>query len=175
MATTEPASHRRTLGASMKDKAYWAMTPAQREARKEKMREYARNHRPEQALRDRRRKVAVSKHITNNPKQGKIKQYIATIKCDLGECTDCGLPCEEWNHCMFAFDHLDPTLKSFALSRAYKIAGMTRERIDNEIAKCELVCHNCHAFRTWIERQHDQNDTCDNDEREYLPLLELMQ
>ena len=92
----------------------------------------------------------------------------------MAECTDCGLPCEEWNHCMFAFDHLQPALKSFALSKAYKIIGITKEQIDAEIAKCELVCHNCHAFRTWIERQHDQNETCDNDEREYLPLLELM-
>jgi hypothetical protein len=76
---------------------------------------------------------------------------------------------------MFAFDHLDPALKSFALSKAYQITGITKEQIDDEIAKCELVCHNCHAFRTWIERQHDQNERCDNDEREYLPLLELMQ
>ena len=75
---------------------------------------------------------------------------------------------------MFAFDHLQPALKSFALSKAYKIVGMTKDRIDAEIAKCELVCHNCHAFRTWIERQHDQNETCDNDKGEYLPLLELM-
>jgi len=159
----------------VKDKAYWAMTPAQREARKEKMREYARNHRPQQALRDRRRKGFASNNATKNPKQASIKQYIVSVKCAHGECTDCGLLCEEWNHCMFAFDHLQPALKSFALSKAYKIVGITKDQIDAEIAKCELVCHNCHAFRTWIERQHDQNEACDNDEREYLPLLELMQ
>ena len=158
----------------MKDKAYWAMTPAQREARKEKMREYARNHRPEQAFRDRRRKTTANKKPHLGQKRAVVKEYIVSVKCAQGECTDCGLPCEEWNHCMFAFDHLDPALKSFALSKAYQITGMTKEQIDAEIAKCELVCHNCHAFRTWIERQHDQNETCDNDEREYLPLLELM-
>jgi hypothetical protein len=175
MATTALASHRRKIGATVKDKVYWAMTPEQREARKQKMREYARNHRPQQALRDSRRKGTVSKNATNNPRQASIKQYIVTVKCALGECTDCGLPCEEWNHCMFAFDHLQPALKSFALSNAYKINGMTKDKIDAEIAKCELVCHNCHAFRTWIERQHDQKKATDNNEREYLPLLELMQ
>ena len=56
---------------------------------------------------------------------------------------------------MFAFDHLDPKLKSFALSNAYKITGITKQMIVDEIAKCQLVCHNCHAFRTWIHRDHD--------------------
>ena len=156
---------------------YQAMTPEQREARKAQMREYARTHRAEQYRRDRARRARqpkISKHL-NGSKKDAIKNHIVSVKLQLAECIDCGLPCEEWNHCMFAFDHLQPTLKSFALSKAYKIVGITKEQIDAEIAKCELVCHNCHAFRTWIERQHDQNETCDNDEREYLPLLELMQ
>jgi hypothetical protein len=156
---------------------YWALSPEQRERRKEQMREYARSHRAEQYRRDkarRDRQPRISRKLRDNKKEN-IKQYINNLKCAIGECTDCGLPCEQWNVCMFAFDHLQPQFKSFALSKATAIPAITKEQIDAEIAKCELVCHNCHAFRTWIDRTHDRDKRCDNDEREYLPLLELMQ
>ena len=58
---------------------------------------------------------------------------------------------------MFAFDHLDPTVKLFTMAKAYKVKNLTMDMLVAEMAKCELVCHNCHAFRTYIERAHDQN------------------
>ena len=82
-------------------------------------------------------------------------EYVVQCKLELGHCHDCKLLCEDWNYCMFAFDHLDPKLKSFGLSNAYKVPGITKQMIVDEIAKCQLVCHNCHAFRTWVNRDHD--------------------
>ena len=84
-----------------------------------------------------------------------MREFVTDCKIEIGQCHACQLLCEEWNYCMFAFDHLDPTLKSFALSNAYKTTGMTKQMIVDEIAKCQLVCHNCHALRTWVNRDHD--------------------
>jgi hypothetical protein len=60
-------------------------------------------------------------------------------------CTDCGLifprPVMEW-------DHLPGTEKLMDLSNARRSAW-GKERILAEIAKCELVCANCHRMRTF--------------------------
>ena len=87
--------------------------------------------------------------------QDAMREFVIDCKIEVGHCYACKLLCEQWNYCMFAFDHLEPTLKSFALSKAYKIPGITKQMIADEIAKCQLVCHNCHAFRTWVNRDHD--------------------
>ncbi|MEN9558487.1 MAG: hypothetical protein RL141_856 [Candidatus Parcubacteria bacterium] len=56
-----------------------------------------------------------------------------------GACALCG-----YNKCSQAleFHHLDPSKKDFSVSAD----GSTRswERIKNEIAKCALICANCH-------------------------------
>jgi hypothetical protein len=151
---------------------YWALTPEQRERRKEQMREYARRHRPENA---RRKRAQYRKHGNARPHgtYEQIRNYVISQKVAAGQCADCWLPCEEWNHVMFAYDHLDRTQKLFAISKAYKMKNVSFDLLASEIAKCELVCHNCHAYRTWVDRAHDSID------REpiviELPLLELMQ
>jgi hypothetical protein len=57
-----------------------------------------------------------------------------------GACALCG-----YDRCLGAlhFHHLDPSTKAFALSRK----GVTRslDRLRVEIAKCVLLCSNCHA------------------------------
>ena len=127
---------------------YNMMSPAQKEARKAQMREYAKAHRPVPNYQPRVRANSFSR-----------KEWatltIITKKLELASCTDCGLPCEEWNHVMFAFDHLDPALKLFSLSKAAKVKGLTMEMLVAEFDKCQLVCHNCHAYRTFVERHHD--------------------
>lgn len=63
-------------------------------------------------------------------------------------CVDCGgtFPPE----CM-DFDHIDPSTKSFCVAKGPVSYG--RERVLAEIAKCELVCANCHRVRTWKHRR----------------------
>lgn len=57
-----------------------------------------------------------------------------------GKCFRCG-----YNKCerALAFHHLDPSKKDFGLSKN----GLTRswEKTKEELDKCVLVCHNCHA------------------------------
>ena len=129
---------------------YASMSPAEKEARKAQMREYARAHRPPKKVRQRR--IGAS---TSRKEWPQIR--IIETKLSLASCADCDLPCEDWNHVMFAFDHLDPTIKLFSMAKASKVKGLTMEMLVAELDKCELVCHNCHAFRTYIERHHDHN------------------
>lgn len=67
--------------------------------------------------------------------------WIDKIKVAAG-CIDCG-----WNEDPAAldFDHRDPTLKTFVMSRA---ATRTRESVLAEIEKCDVRCARCHRVRT---------------------------
>lgn len=69
------------------------------------------------------------------------RQYFQQIKVERG-CTDCGYNA---NPVALDFDHLPGSVKKY---RVCTMAGMRRELIDAEIAKCEVVCANCHRIRT---------------------------
>jgi hypothetical protein len=64
-----------------------------------------------------------------------------------GKCLDCGLAYAPF---VMQFDHRDPALKEFALSGRFQTASMARKRA--ELKKCDLVCANCHAWRTHRQR-----------------------
>ena len=95
--------------------------------------------------------------------------YVRAIKISIGECYD-KLYCRPDLQCTtallstFAFDHRDPLLKLFPLSQPFgkMTAGprrgerITASDIDAEIAKCDLVCHNCHSVRTWTGKHHSK-------------------
>ena len=72
------------------------------------------------------------------------RAYVNRIKIQIGECVDCGLVCDEHTVLAFAFDHLDPSQKSFTIAKAREFKP-TVEQLVHEMEKCELVCHNCHA------------------------------
>lgn len=56
-------------------------------------------------------------------------------------CTDCGV---QYPYYVMQFDHLGD--KAFNI--AHRAAGGAWADLENEIAKCEVVCANCHAIRT---------------------------
>lgn len=57
-------------------------------------------------------------------------------------CADCGIKYPSY---VMDFDHLDPALKikNVSLLKAHSL-----EKLYAEIAKCEVVCSNCHRIRT---------------------------
>jgi hypothetical protein len=63
-------------------------------------------------------------------------------------CTDCG---GRFQGHQMDFDHLDPSAKRFRISSA-PAALKNRAELLAEIAKCDIVCANCHRRRT--QRQH---------------------
>lgn len=67
--------------------------------------------------------------------------YFQQIKLARG-CADCGF---RGHPAALEFDHLPGAVK---LYRIAAMAGLKRELVDAEIAKCEVVCANCHRVRT---------------------------
>jgi len=49
---------------------------------------------------------------------------------------------------MMDFDHRDPSKKLFSIA-AGRALLMSREKLSTEIEKCDIVCANCHALRTY--------------------------
>jgi len=62
-------------------------------------------------------------------------------------CMDCG---GRFAACAMDFDHRDPSRKRFTISRM--VGRATTEAILDEVAKCDIVCANCHRLRTWAAR-----------------------
>lgn len=71
--------------------------------------------------------------------------YIKEVKSQ--PCTDCGV-CYPWY--VMHFDHLPEYEKDTQVSN---MRCWSLQRIQKEIAKCEVVCANCHAERTY-SRSH---------------------
>src|SRR5689334_12378328 len=76
---------------------------------------------------------------------------IATQAKDNQPCTDCGVAYRYW---VMQLDHIASRgPKAFTISAAYttdkaRRAYCTEAQLRDEIAKCEIVCSNCHAERT---------------------------
>ena len=62
-------------------------------------------------------------------------------------CMDCG---QSFHPCQMQFDHRPGVEKRFTIGRH---SGTGVHRIKREIAKCDVVCANCHALRTWMRRR----------------------
>jgi len=82
---------------------------------------------------------------TNRTRNFNIRNFILECKIARGNCMDCGYEMSERTARAFDWDHRDPHTKSFELSNPPKGATMT-ELLD-EMAKCDVVCRNCHALR----------------------------
>lgn len=86
------------------------------------------------------------KKINKDRYRSKNKAIINSAKDK--PCADCGVRYPPY---VMTFDHLDPTIKDFNIG----IIGPTisRARLIAEIAKCEVVCANCHAERSYQQLQ----------------------
>jgi hypothetical protein len=73
------------------------------------------------------------------------REYVADIKKD-AVCADCG---GKFPPCVLDFDHVPergPKLFNIGTS------DVSIKRLEAEIAKCDIVCANCHRIRTWLSR-----------------------
>lgn len=121
------------------------------DCRRTYMRAVARKHRTRapEAYRAKQRRYA-----KNNPAKArawsatsrdKKRSRYAALKS--GPCTDCKVAYPPY---VMHFDHLDAANKLTCVGHI-KACGI--ERILKETAKCELVCANCHAERTYKRAQ----------------------
>ena len=79
--------------------------------------------------------------------RNKLKDIIREIKAK-ATCKDCD---KHYHYSQMQFDHLRD--KNFTISSAVGAGVVSMKVILEEIDKCEIVCANCHAFRTWSRRQ----------------------
>jgi hypothetical protein len=63
-------------------------------------------------------------------------------------CMDCGVHYHAW---VMDFDHREHGDKEFLISKA-SWRGNAIERVIAEIAKCDVVCANCHRMRTFTRK-----------------------
>lgn len=87
-----------------------------------------------------------------NKRKAAIREALKNLKLERG-CTDCGF---RDHFAALQFDHLPEHVKSFALNRPATSSWATVQR---EIAKCDVVCANCHAVRTYERRYGQQLDS----------------
>ena len=99
---------------------------AHREERLDYMRDYSQIHREEWKT-----------------KKAVIQQRLNKIKLDRG-CRSCGYSA---HFVALAFHHLKDD-KEIAIANAVR-RGWSWERIEIELEKCEVMCHNCHAIEHW--------------------------
>jgi hypothetical protein len=69
-------------------------------------------------------------------------------------CADCGL---SFPYYVMDFDHRPGEIKDFALANVASQSRISAKRIRAEIAKCDVVCANCHRIRTWRRRREKKN------------------
>jgi hypothetical protein len=81
------------------------------------------------------------KRARNEERMRRLIEYFQSHPC-----TDCG----ETDPMVLEFDHLGN--KSFAISQGF--SGRNWQTILNEMAKCEVVCANCHRRRTASRNGH---------------------
>ena len=95
-------------------------------------------------------KIWRKQHYTDNKQyyvnkarrqQDKFKAYIKTYKAS-NPCADCD---KYFPSCVMDFDHLRD--KAFLISKAHRIISSIVS-LKKEMAKCELVCSNCHRLRS---------------------------
>lgn len=83
------------------------------------------------------------KYIDKAAKRSKmIVNYVRDIRRK-SFCVDCGI--SDWR--VLDFDHLPQYEKLFTIGE--KIRYHSIAQIEAEIAKCEVVCANCHRVRTY--------------------------
>ena len=101
---------------------------------------YARNHYKnnapkykESASRSRPRQTARNKTWVHAQKAGRA-------------CLDCG---GSFPAVCMDFDHIEGSAKVDSISRMMSTTVVSLKRLAEEVAKCDLVCSNCHRIRTY--------------------------
>lgn len=80
----------------------------------------------------------------NNRKRARLHQMVIEAKCV--PCADCT---RTFPFYVMDFDHRDPSAKDANISRIV-VRGSLRQ-LQDELAKCDVVCANCHRVRSFID------------------------
>lgn len=82
-----------------------------------------------------------------------IRKIVNELK--IKPCMDCNGSFNPWQ---MDFDHRPGTKKLFEINKFVNVSSITPQRLNflyEEIAKCDLVCANCHRDRTHKRSEHN--------------------
>jgi hypothetical protein len=90
---------------------------------------------------------SIQKRATSNPgmDQPTKKAWVISYKLEHG-CADCGY---RGHHAALDFDHLPGTAKVRDIKSGQQLGWAA---LQEEVAKCDVVCANCHRIRTFVRR-----------------------
>jgi hypothetical protein len=91
-------------------------------------------------------KNAAKKLAWQKRRRSEIRTWWHELKA-MKRCERCGETASECLH----FHHRDPNTKDLELAQAVANAW-SKDRILEEVAKCDVLCANCHAKLHWDER-----------------------
>ena len=88
-----------------------------------------------------------SERIRQKNGRAKLRAYVERVKA-----TGC-VVCGEKHPACIQFHHINPKTK---IDRVNRLLAQTKSlaAVKAEIAKCEMLCANCHAKRHWNEIHH---------------------
>ena len=84
--------------------------------------------------------------ISIKKQKERLAKYLKDLK-EKNPCIDCKI---SYPYYMMDFDHVRGTKQA---NVAELINTLSKKRLDAEIAKCEIVCSNCHRVRTHMRKQ----------------------
>jgi hypothetical protein len=83
-------------------------------------------------------------------RQSELLGWLESLKAGRS-CSRCGFS----HPAVLQFHHRDPAAKKVEVAAAAR-QGWSRSRILAEIAKCDLLCANCHFIVHWEEKRTEQ-------------------
>ena len=86
------------------------------------------------------------------------REYVINIKLKIGSCQKCDKKVTKDTVCCFDFDHIDRKTKLFNISRLVQRGNNVKEKIDDEIKKCQLLCCYCHRKKSNEESGYEKLD-----------------
>ena len=86
--------------------------------------------------------------VYNAEQYQKKKLFVQRVK-SFARCAECD---SKFHHSAMEFDHVRGKKK---MSIAKMRARHSMAALKAEMRKCEIVCANCHAYRTWVRAQPD--------------------
>ena len=85
---------------------------------------------------------AYNKYMCDYQKKRWKKRRAAAVVSLGGACVQCGATAA------LQFDHIDPSTRECSIARA---SGFSEERFQAELAKCQLLCKECHDEKSLQE------------------------
>jgi 5-methylcytosine-specific restriction endonuclease McrA len=87
-------------------------------------------------------RIYCSRDCKNQAYAKRQQAYLNEVKLSSG-CVRCGY---KQHSAALQFNHINPLEKSFQLGGNFR---KTKEKLDAEIAKCEVLCANCHSIHSY--------------------------